>query len=164
MLLLSATSDEDEGQMNGVVVAAAWAAGGINVAAALWGALRWWQVEPSSLFWLLARAGQVAAALFAVLCGVLVLFGHSPDDGLFWVYVLVPLLVSFFGEQFRILSARTVLDARGLPDAQAVGELSEDEQRSVVLQIVRREMGVMTLAAATMAFLLIRAATTAAGF
>jgi hypothetical protein len=150
--------------MNGVVVAAAWAAGAVNVAAALWGALRWWQVEPSSAFWVLLRAGQVAAAAFAILCGALVLFGHTPDDGLFWVYVLVPILVSFVAEQLRLASAETVLEARGLPDAQAVGTLSEADQHSVVLQIVRREMGVMTLSAATIAFLLIRAATTAAGF
>ena len=101
------------------------------------------------------------------LVAVLVLLGRRevrPAGTVFWVYVLVPILVSFVGEQLRLASAQTVLDARGLPDAQAVGTLSEDDQRSVVLQIVRREMGVMTLAAATMAFLLIRAATTAAGF
>ena len=36
-----------------------------------------------------------------------------------------------------------MLDARGLADAQAVGALAADEQRSVVLAIVRREIGVM---------------------
>jgi len=164
MLLLSATSDEDEAHMNEVVVTAAWIAGGVNLAAAAWGALRWWQVEPSRVFWVLLRAGQVAAVLFALLCGGLALAGHRPDDGLFWVYVLVPIAVSFVAEQLRLASAETVLEARGLADAQAVGRLPDADQRSVVLQIVRREMGVMTLSAAAIAFLLVRAATTAAGF
>ncbi|WP_259313888.1 hypothetical protein [Capillimicrobium parvum] len=150
--------------MNEVVVAAAWAAGGVNLAAALWGAWRWWQVEPSRVFWVLLRAGQAAALAFALLCGVLVLAGHKPDDGLFWVYVLVPIAVAFVAEQLRLASAQTVLDARGLEDASAVGGLPAADQRSVVLQIVRREMGVMALSAAAMAFLLVRAATTAAGF
>jgi hypothetical protein len=63
----------------------------------------------------------------------------------------------FFAEQFRVLAAQTVLDARGLEDAEAVGRLPEREQRSVVLQIVRRELGVMALAAAVTAFLALRA-------
>jgi hypothetical protein len=50
-----------------------------------------------------------------------------------------------------------VLDARGLEDAQAVGRLDEDGQRSVVLAILRREMGVMTLAAVVVVFLALRA-------
>lgn len=150
--------------MNDVVVAAAWAAGGVNLAATLWGAWRWYQVEPSRVFWILLRAGQAAAVAFAVLCAVLFVAGHRPDDGLFWVYVLVPIGVSFVAEQLRLASAETVLEARGLEDAQAVGRLPEADQRSVVLQIVRREMGVMTLSAAAIAFLLVRAATTAAGF
>ena len=99
-----------------------------------------------------------------MLCGVLVLAGHKPDDGLFWVYVLVPIAVAFVAEQLRLASAQTVLDGRGLEDARAVGGLPAADQRSVVLQIVRREMGVMTLSAGAMAFLLVRAATTAAGF
>jgi hypothetical protein len=56
-----------------------------------------------------------------------------------------------------VLAAQTVLDARGLEDAQAVGRLAEREQRSVVLQIVRRELGVMALAAGVIAFLALRA-------
>jgi hypothetical protein len=50
-----------------------------------------------------------------------------------------------------------VLDARDLEDAQAVGELDEAGQRSVVLAIVRREMGVMAASAVVLAFLAARA-------
>jgi hypothetical protein len=51
-----------------------------------------------------------------------------------------------------------VLEHRGLPDAQAVGALPEPEQRSVVLAIVRREVGVIALAAGVVALLSLRAA------
>jgi len=48
-----------------------------------------------------------------------------------------------------------------LEDAQAVGRLDERGQRSVVLAIVRREIGVMALAALVVAFLALRAYGTA---
>jgi hypothetical protein len=66
-------------------------------------------------------------------------------------------VVSFVAEQLRITATQAVLDARGLEDAQAVGELDEAGQRSVVLAIVRREMGVMAAAALVIAFLAARA-------
>ena len=135
-----------------------------NAAVAAFGGLRWWRVEPSRAFWPLLRGAQVASALYAGACGAVALAGRTPEDGLFWLYVLLPLAVAFVGEQLRILSAQTVLDARDLPDARAVGTLPEAEQRSVVLQIVRRELGVMAISAAVAAFLLVRAAATAHGF
>ena len=135
----------------------------VNTAAAAWGGWRWWRVEPSDAFWPLVRAGQATAAVLAIVAGVAYASGSRPDDGLFWIYALMPVAVSFFAEQFRALSAQTVLDARGLADARAVGRLPEAEQRSVVLQIVRREMGVMALAAGVIAFLALRAFTEAPG-
>ena len=54
-------------------------------------------------------------------------------------------------------AAETVLDDAGLENAQAVGELDEADQRSVVLAIVRREMGVMAAGAFVVAFLALRA-------
>src|SRR5690606_16939903 len=95
-LLLSARSNE----MNGVVTAAAWAAAGVNAAAAAWGAFCWARFLHSPAFWVLARLGQAGIVVFATLCGVLAIAGHRPDDGLFWVYVLVPLGLSFVAEQF----------------------------------------------------------------
>ncbi len=149
--------------MSGVVVATAWAAAAINAAAGIWGAWRWWRVEPSAAFWVLLRAGQAATVVFAVVCGIAAIGGHTPDDGLFWLYVALPIAVAFVAEQLRILSAQSVLEARGLPDAQAVGRLDDAGQRSVVLAIVRREMGVMTAEALAVAFLLGRAALTSGG-
>jgi hypothetical protein len=135
----------------------------LNTLAGALGAWRWWQVEPSDAFWVLARAGQGASGLLAVVAGVLYLAGGRPDDDLFWLYAALPAAVSFFAEQFRILSAQTVLDARGLEDAQAMRGRPDAEQRSIVLQIVRREIGVMTLGALVSAFLALRAITEVSG-
>jgi len=135
----------------GVAVMALFAAAG------LLGAWRWWRVEPSPWFWRLLRAAQAALGVQVVLGGVLLAAGREPSDALHLVYGLLPVAVSFVGEQLRIAAAQTVLDARGLADAQAVGALPEAEQRSVVLAILRRELGAMTLAALFIAGLAIRA-------
>ncbi len=135
----------------------------VNAAAGALGAWRWWRVEPSDAFWVLARAGQAAAAVLVLVAGVAYVMGSRPDDGLFWVYALTPVAVGFFAEQFRLISAQTVLDARGLENAQAMGRLPEAEQRSIVLQIVRRELGVVALSAGVVAFLALRAVTETSG-
>ena len=141
-----------------IAVAVALVAAGVNALAAAVGGLRWWQVEPSRLFWVLARAGQAAAVALALVSGALALAGFKPAEGLFWLYALLPVAVGFVAEQLRLAAALQVLERRGLPDAQAVGDLPEREQRSVVLAIVRRELGVMVLAAAVVCFLALRAA------
>ena len=130
----------------------------LNGTAGAFAALRWWQVQPSAAVWPLLRAGQVAAGLQALLAGVLFVAGYRPDDELFWLYALLPVAIGVIAEQLRIVSAEQVLENRGLPDAQAVGELPDAEQRSVVLSVVRREIGVMALAALVVAFLALRAA------
>jgi len=132
-------------------------------AAGLLGAWRWWQVETSVWFWRLVRTAQVALALQVVLGGLLLATGHEPKDSLHLVYGLLPVGVSFVAEQLRVAAAQTVLDARGLADAQAVGRLAEDEQRSVVTAILRREMGAMTLACLFITGLVIRAAFVSGG-
>jgi hypothetical protein len=143
--------------MRDAAVAAALVTAALNVVAAAFGAWRWWTVAPSRAFWVLARIGQAAAIALAIVAGVLALLGFQPADGLFWLYMLLPVAVSFVAEQFRIASAQTVLDARDLADAEAVGRLDDAGQRSVVLAILRREMGVMALSAGVIAFLALRA-------
>ena len=128
-----------------------------NLVAGALGAWRWWTVEPSRAFWVLCRAGQALAVLQALVAGVLAALGFDPADGLYWLYALLPVAVSFVAEQLRVTAADTVLDDAGLESAQAVGELEEARQRSVVLAIVRREMGVMTAGAFVVAFLALRA-------
>lgn len=133
---------------------------GVNAVAGALGAWRWWVVAPSRAFWIALRAGQAAAVAQAVAAGVLAALGFDPADGLYWLYAVLPVAVSFVAEQLRALAAQTILDARDLESAAAVGELDEAGQQSVVLAILRREMGVMTIAAGVTVFLALRAAGT----
>jgi len=145
------------------VEAVLWAVATLNFATGAWGSWCWYRVAPSRRWWVLLRAAQAALVGQALVVGAFVAAGHQPRDGLFYVYSLVPLAVSFAAEQLRVAAAETVLDARDLPSAQAVGELPEVAQRMVVLEILRRELGVMALAALVAAGLLVRGALTAAG-
>ena len=70
----------------------------VNLVAGVLGAWRWWRVEPSRAFWLLCRAGQALAVGQAVVAGVFVVFGFDFADGLYWLYVLLFLVVSFVAE------------------------------------------------------------------
>jgi hypothetical protein len=147
--------------MHDAAAVAALVTAGLNVLAAAFGAWRWWSVAPSRTFWVLARLGQAAAIALAIVAGVLAAMGFQPADGLFWLYALLPVAVSFVAEQFRIASAQTVLDTRDLENAEAVGRLDDAGQRSVVLAILRREMGVVAISAGVVAFLALRAYGTA---
>jgi hypothetical protein len=92
--------------------------------------------------------------------GVLVLVGQEPK-GLHVLYGVLPLAVSLIAEALRAASAQTVLDAHGFESAQAVGKRSPDEQQAVVMAILRREFGVIAIAALVIVVLLLRAAQTA---
>jgi hypothetical protein len=127
--------------------------------AGAWGAWCWWRVRTSAWFWRLVRASQAAVVIQAALGGVLLLTGHKPPS-LHVLYGVLPLVISFLGEQFRVASAQMVLDQRGFESAQAVGKLPEDEQQAVVVAILQRELGVMVLAALVNVVLLGRAAMT----
>jgi hypothetical protein len=92
---------------------------------------------------------------------VLAIAGFAPEDRLYWLYAVLPVAVGFMAEQLRAVSAQTVLERRGFDSAQEVGQLDEAGQRSVVLSVVLRELGVMAIAAAVVVFLAWRAAVTA---
>ncbi|MGI8801819.1 MAG: hypothetical protein ACR2KV_06545 [Solirubrobacteraceae bacterium] len=136
----------------------------VNGLVGAYGTIRWYLVEPSRAFWPALRTGQLAALAYAVGVGVLWLTGRRAADDLFYLYAFLPLAIGFVAEQLRVLAAEQVLTSRGLADAQEVGELDEDEQRSVVVAILRRELGVMAAAAIVVCFLALRAAGTAQGF
>jgi hypothetical protein len=125
----------------------------------LFGAWSWWRVSPNPWFWRLLRVAQLSIVIQAALGGLLLATGKKAST-LHIVYGLLPLAFSFIGEQFRVTSAQTVLDQRGLENAQEVGRLPAEEQHEVVRAIVRRELGVMTLAALIIVVLLARAAST----
>ena len=130
----------------------------VNGVAGAFAALRWWQVEPDDRVWPLLRAGQAVAVAQAAVAGVLFASGFAPADSLYWLYALLPVAIGFVAEQLRIVSAEQVLENREIPDAAAVGALPQAEQRSVVLAIMRREVGVMALGAIVVALLALRAA------
>jgi hypothetical protein len=150
------------------VVAGSLAVAAFNLVPGLVGAAVWYRGDPEAsagrAFWLLVRVGQGAALTLAVAVGSLALAGHSPREGLFYLYALLPLAVAFVAEQLRVASAQSVLDQHELPDAAAVGALPAEEQRALVGAILRREMAVMTLSALVVVFLALRAASTAHGF
>ncbi|MDP9384508.1 MAG: hypothetical protein M3P50_04625 [Actinomycetota bacterium] len=128
-----------------------------SAVAGLFGAWCWYRVEPSQAFWTLLRISQAVVVLTALQGGVLVLLGRDAD-GLHLLYGALPLAISFIAEQLRLAAAQTVLDARGLESASAMRELPDSDQRSIVLQIVRREMGVMAASALVVCVLGLRAA------
>jgi hypothetical protein len=155
--------------LTGAVVVGALAVAALNAVPGLLGSWLWLRGGPSAggsaqAFWMSLRVGQGSAVIFALAVGVLAVAGAYSSDRLFYLYALLPLAVAFVAEQLRVASAQTILDQRGLPDAQAVGSLPEPDQRGIVAAIVRREIGVMALSALVVVFLALRAAGTAHGF
>jgi hypothetical protein len=129
-------------------------------AAGLLGAWRWWRAEPTRVFWPLLRTAQGLVVVEAILGGVLLLDGRRPSDDLHYLYGLLPLAVGFVAEQLRLAAADTVLAAREIESAQAVGTLAPAEQRSVALAILQRELGAVAAGALVAAGLCVRAALT----
>ncbi|HWD85943.1 MAG TPA: hypothetical protein VG321_09345 [Solirubrobacteraceae bacterium] len=129
----------------------------VTGAAALWGGWCWWRWQPGGWFWRLLRAAQATVVLEVLLGGVLLLM-HRKAVSLHYIYGVLPILVSFIGEQLRISSAQMIMDARGFQSSAEVGQLPAAEQQQLVRSIVRREIGVMALAALVMFVLLGRAA------
>jgi heme A synthase len=126
----------------------------LNAAAGIVGGIAWYRSQPSIPFWYLLRAAQASVFVQALLGGLLVVTNHEPKEGLHYLYGILPLLVSFIAEGARADAAR-----------REVGELdpetlSEDEQQSLALAIVRREMGIMAVSCGVIFFLALRAATT----
>jgi hypothetical protein len=154
--------------MTQAVAAGAVAVAALNAVPGSLGAWLWYRHEcsgrPAEVFWLLLRVGQGSALTLALAVGSLAVAGNYSSDQLFYLYALLPLPVAFVAEQLRVVSAQTILEQRGLADAAAVGGLPEPEQRAIVAEIVRREMGVMALSALVVVFLALRAAGTAHGF
>jgi heme A synthase len=117
----------------------------LNLAAFAVGGVAWFRNRPSIPFWYLLRAAQVSVFLQVALGGLLVFTNHKPGDNLHYLYGLLPLLVSFLAEGARTGAAQRELG---------------DTQESIALQIVRREMGIMTVSCGVILFLALRAATT----
>jgi hypothetical protein len=143
-----------------LTVALALVTAGVNLLVGLYGLVRWYRVEQTRRFWPALRVAQVVAVAFGLYGSVLFILGDGPDDELFVLYAALPVAVNVVAEQLRIVSAQTVLDARGVGSAAGLRDRPEAEQHSVVRQILRRELGVMATAALVVAFLALRAAGT----
>lgn len=126
----------------------------LNLAAFALGGLRWLRKQPSIPFWYLLRAAQASVFLQALLGALLLFTGHKAGEDLHYLYGILPLLVSFIAEGARAGAAQREL---GDLDFEA---LPAEDQESLALAIVRREMGIMAVSCGVIFFLALRAATT----
>jgi heme A synthase len=126
----------------------------LNLAAGLVGGIAWYRDRSSIPFWYLLRAAQVAVFLQALLGGLLVVTDHEPKEGLHYLYGILPLVVSFIAEGARLDAAQREV---GDLDPES---LTTEEQESLALAIVRREMGIMAVSCGVIFFLGLRAAGT----
>ncbi len=130
----------------------------LNLAAGAVGGEAWFRRRPSVPFWYLLRAAQTAVFLQAMLGGLLVFTGHEAADDLHYLYGILPLVVSFLAEGARAGAAEREL---GGVDFES---LPADDQQSVALAIVRREMGTMVVSCWVIFFIALRAAGTSTLF
>jgi hypothetical protein len=126
----------------------------LNAAAGLVGGVSWYRDRPSVSFWYLLRAAQVSVFIQALLGGLLVVTNHEPEEGLHYLYGILPLVVSFIAEGARADAAQREV---GETDYE---NLSPDDQEALALAIVRREMGIMAVSCGVIFFLALRAAGT----
>jgi hypothetical protein len=143
--------------MTGVHIVLGTAVIATSLAAGVWGAWLWWRAEPQPAFWTVLRISQGLLVAQAVVGGVLLATGREPAS-LHVLYGLLPLAVSFFAEQLRLVAAEQVLARLGLESARDMEKLPESDQRLIVIEIVRRETGVMAVAALVVCVLGLRAA------
>jgi hypothetical protein len=124
-----------------------------NLAAGGWGAVAWLTNRASVAFWYLLRTAQVTVVVQVLIGATLLALGHEADEPLHYMYGSAPLLVSLFAEGMRAGAAQ-----REIPEGVAFETLGATEQRTIALRIVRREMGVMTVAALLIVAFAFRAA------
>jgi heme A synthase len=130
----------------------------LNLLAFAFGGVSWLRDRPSVPFWYLLRAAQVAVVLQALLGGLLVFTAHEATSDIHYLYGILPLVVSFLAE-----GARTGAAERELGDLD-FESLPAEQQQSLAMAIVRREMGIMAVSCGVILFLALRAAGTSAAF
>jgi ABC-type phosphate transport system auxiliary subunit len=130
----------------------------LNLLAGTWGGVAWLRDNASIAFWYLLRAAQVSVFIQVMLGSLLVVTGHEAADGLHYVYGVLPLPISLLAE-----AARTGAAEREIGELE-FETLPGDQQRTIALAIVRREMGIMTLSCLVIFLLALRAAGTSTVF
>ena len=130
----------------------------LNLLAGTWGGVAWLRDNASIAFWYLLRAAQVSVFVQVMLGSLLVVTGHEAADGLHYVYGVLPLPISLLAE-----AARTGAAEREIGELE-FETLPGDQQRTIALAIVRREMGIMTVSCLVIFLLALRAAGTSTAF
>ena len=125
----------------------------LNLGVGLWGLGAALLNRTPVSFWYFLRAAQASVVLQVLLGALLLVAGHEPKDAIHYMYGTAPLLVNLFAEGMRTGAAQ-----RELPEDVAFEGLPADEQRTIALRIVRREMLIMSLAALLVAAFALRAA------
>lgn len=150
--------------MDDPYVIGAWIVLGANALVAVLGLTQYVTNRPGQPFWCVARGGAAIAALYAAFCGLYALAVDPPPDGLAWVYILTPVVVSFFAEQLRLIAAQTVLEAHGYASAKELREAvtsgdvdAADVATGIAHETLLRELMILALAAFVIAFLAWRA-------
>ena len=85
-----------------------------------------------------------------------ILTGYDPPSSLLYLYLILPIVVSVFAEQLRLAAAQTILDQHDMESARDMEALDEAGQRSIVLAIVGREIGILAISGFVIAFLALR--------
>ena len=124
-----------------------------NLVAGLWGVGAWIAQRPSVWFWYLLRVAQGSVIAQVILGALLLISGREAADGLHYMYGVAPLVVNLFAEGMRAGAAQ-----RELPEEVDFKALGSGEQRTIALRIVRRETGIMALAALLIVAFAVRAA------
>lgn len=126
----------------------------LNLFATLWGGIAWAARRASVYFWYLLRAAQGAILAEVVLGALLLVSGRETAEGIHYMYGVAPLVVNMFAEGMRSGAAQREI---GEADFKT---LDAGQQRAIALRIVRREMGIMAVAAFLVFALALRAAQT----
>jgi len=126
---------------------------GLNLIVGLWGAAAWLARRTPVSFWYVLRGAQASVVVQVLLGAILLVSGKEAKDAIHYMYGIGPLVVNLFAEGMRTGAAQ-----REVPEDVEFDTLPADEQRTIALRIVRREMGIMSVAALLVATFALRAA------
>jgi len=133
---------------------------GLNVVAAVWGAVAWMRADPSVSFWYVLRVAQLSVVVSVVLGLVRLAAGAKPPDSLHYVYGVAPLVIAVVTEAMRAGAAeREVAAVEGDPE-----DLPHREKVLLARRVVVREIGIMTVGVILVVTLLLRAAQSGGAF
>ena len=126
---------------------------GLNLIVGLWGAAAWLARRTPVSFWYVLRGAQASVVVQVLLGAILLVSGKEAKDAIHYMYGIGPLVVNLFAEGMRTGAAQ-----REVPEDVEFDTLPADEQRTIALRIVRRETGIMALAALLIVAFAVRAA------